>query len=268
MSNSSTELGMTITKRILKRHPEVAEVLDGLLSQAREILNHQFVGLYLYGSLATGDFNPHQSDIDFVVVTQGDLPKEMVEALEAMHGQLASGPSSWARKLEGVYMPLYALPRYDPDYPPFPTINEGRFYLGRQGSDWIFQRFVLREYPAVIAGPALAGLIDPVTPDDLRAAVRGVFREWWEPNIENPDFYSNPEYQPYAVLSMCRALFALRHGELASKPQAAAWALENLDPKWGELVEEALSWRRGDPAGDTGRTIELVKYTAGLARKR
>jgi hypothetical protein len=259
---------MTITNRILKKHPEVAGVLDGLLSRVRKILNHQFVGLYLYGSLATGDFNPYQSDIDFVVATEGDLPRDMVEALEAMHGELAAGPSSWAKKLEGVYMPLYALPRYDPGYPPFPTINEGRFYLGRQGSDWIFQRFVLREHPAVIAGPALVDLIDPVTPDDLRAAVRGVFREWWEPNIGNPDFFSNPDYQPFAVLSMCRALFTLRHGKLIPKPKAAAWALENLDPRWRELVEGAMAWQRGDPAGDIGRTIDLVKYTAGLARKR
>jgi hypothetical protein len=83
----------------------------------------------------------------------------------------------WAAKLEGAYVPLPALRRYDPNVAPCPTINEGRFYLDRPGSDWIIQRYILREYGAVICGPSLQSAIDPVTPDDLRRAVAGVLRE-------------------------------------------------------------------------------------------
>ena len=38
----------------LMRFPEVCAVLDGLLQGVKSILGEQFVGLYLYGSLAIG----------------------------------------------------------------------------------------------------------------------------------------------------------------------------------------------------------------------
>ena len=66
-------------------YPDVNAVLHELLAGVQAILGDHFVGLYLHGSLAIGDFNPHRSDIDFVVVTAGELPDEMLPALEAMH---------------------------------------------------------------------------------------------------------------------------------------------------------------------------------------
>jgi hypothetical protein len=109
------------------------------------------VGLYFYGSLASGDFNPDNSDIDFIVVTDTYLPDEMVRDLEALHVGLWNSGLKWATKLEGAYVPLHSLRRYDPDSAPCPTINEGRFYLDKQGSDWIIQRYILREYGAAFA---------------------------------------------------------------------------------------------------------------------
>jgi predicted nucleotidyltransferase len=165
---------------------EVNLVLQQLLTNAQAILGDHFVGLYLYGSLASGDFNPKTSDIDFVVVTTDELPTEKISALETMHLRLRDGGLKWAKKLEGAYVPRHALRRYDPDAAPCPAINEERFYLDRQGSDWIIQRHILREYDAAIAGPSLRNLIDPVQPDDLRQAVRGVLHSWWKPMLHNP----------------------------------------------------------------------------------
>ena len=50
-------------------YPDVNEVLNLLLTNVKGILRDQFVGMYLYGSLSSGDFNPETSDIDFLVVT-------------------------------------------------------------------------------------------------------------------------------------------------------------------------------------------------------
>ncbi len=135
----------------------------------------------------------------------------------------------WAAKLEGAYVPRHTLRRYDPDSAPCPTINEGRFYLDQQGSDWIIQRYILREYGAEVCGPSLKSSIDPVTPDDLRHAVAGVLREWWQPMLDNPGLIRNREYEAYATLTMCRALYALEYGDIVSKPAAARWARETLD---------------------------------------
>ena len=239
--------------------------MQELLSRVRTILDTQFVGLYLYGSLATGHFNPHQSDIDFVVATASDLTDQTTADLESMHMQLASSGKQWATKLEGAYVPQYALRRYDPEYPPFPTINEGQFYLDRQGSDWIIQRHILREFGATVAGPDIAGFIDPVRPRGLRASVQAVLGEWWEPMIRDPSRLERPEYQPFAVLSMCRALYTLEYGEAVSKADAATWAISELDAKWKDLIQQAMRWRRGEAEGDIARTVEFMKYTVAQA---
>lgn len=51
---------------ILAAYPDVDAVLHTLLASARSVLRDHFIGLYLSGSLASGDFNPQTSDIDFL----------------------------------------------------------------------------------------------------------------------------------------------------------------------------------------------------------
>lgn len=176
-------------------YPEVNAVLVSLLAEVRSVLGHRFVGLYLYGSLATGGFAPERSDIDFVVVTSEALPPEAVAGLEALHARLPEMCGKWAAKLEGAYVPQAALRRYDPEAPPCPHVNEGQFYMAGEESDWIIQRYVLREQGVVVAGPPVAPMIDPVSPADLRRAVRGYLEEWWRPMLADPARLRSREYQ-------------------------------------------------------------------------
>lgn len=219
------------------------------------------MGLYLYGSLTSGDFNYHQSDIDFIVVTSGELSEATIEALESMHKDLAASGSKWAQKLEGVYIPKGFLPRYNPTDPPIPTLNEGQFYLGRQGSDWVIQRHILREQGVVIAGPPLRDMIEPVSPDDLRASVLAILHEWWLPMLSDPSWLEAPEYQPHAVLSMCRTLYTLEHGEIASKSDSARWAMATLDQEWAGLIGRALTWQHGQETDGIESTLDFIRFT-------
>jgi len=62
---------------------------------------------------------------------------------------------------------------------------------------------------------------EPVLPDDLRRAVRGIIRTWWAPMLDAPTPVQHPGYQTYAILTMCRLLYTLEHGTIVSKPVAA-----------------------------------------------
>lgn len=242
-------------------YPDVNAVLHVLLSDVQTILASQFIGLYLYGSLATGDFDPHRSDIDFVVVTASELANDMVSALEAMHARMMASGSKWARKLEGTYIPQRALRRYDPNAAPCPCVNEGKFYVARHESDWIIQRYILREHGVTVVGPALHPLIDPVQPEDLRRAVRGFLREWWSPMLHDPARLRSSEYQAYAVLTMCRALYTLQHGDVVSKPVAARWAQQALGGWQAALIEWALAWQPEASLDKFSETLDLIRYT-------
>jgi hypothetical protein len=239
-------------------YPEVNVVLQALLSGVQDVLGDCFVGLYLYGSLAGGDFCPQRSDIDFVVATAGELPNEVVAALEAMHARIANSGLKWAAKLEGAYVPLGTLCRHDPSGSPCPCINEGRFYQAALGSDWVIQRYTLREQGVVVAGPDPRSLIDPVQPDDVKRAVLCFLREWWAPMLQDPDpRLHGGEYQAYTVLTMCRALYTLQHGAVVSKTAAARWAQEALGERWEGLIGRALAWRRDAPSSGDGSGLDV-----------
>ena len=57
-------------------------ILSELLEQIQIVLGKEFVGLYLHGSLALGDFDLVKSDIDFAVVTGNHLEAEMISKLK------------------------------------------------------------------------------------------------------------------------------------------------------------------------------------------
>jgi predicted nucleotidyltransferase len=68
-------------------------------------LGADFVGAYLQGSFALGDFDRH-SDVDFIVVVEDNLTPTQVGALQVMHDKVYVLDSEWAKHLEGSYFPL------------------------------------------------------------------------------------------------------------------------------------------------------------------
>jgi hypothetical protein len=249
-------------------YPDVNAVLALLLGGAQSALGDHFSGLYLHGSLASGDFNRRTSDIDFLVVTDTELSGNLVRDLAALHVHLWNSGLKWAAKLEGAYVPQPALRRHDPLAGPCPTVNAGRFYLDPQGSDWIIRRYILREYGVVVCGPSLKSAIDPVTPDDLRHAVARVLREWWAPMLDDPRYIRNREYEAYATLTMCRALYALDHGDIVSKPVAARWAQQTLYERWGALIAQAAAWPQAPQSDSLNGTLEFIRHTCERAAVR
>jgi nucleotidyltransferase-like protein len=63
-------------------YPELPWVLDELVAGVRTELADNLVGVYLVGSLATGDFD-RASDVDFLVVTRYELDDTVIPALQA-----------------------------------------------------------------------------------------------------------------------------------------------------------------------------------------
>jgi predicted nucleotidyltransferase len=244
-------------------YSEVNEVLHLLLNNVKRILGDQFVGMYLYGSLSSGDFDSQTSDIDFLVVTKDALPDETISQLEAMHKETWATSLMRAGELEGSYVPKNLIRRHDPNGLPCPTVNEGKFYVDQRGSDWIIQRHVVREMGVVVEGPDPKTLIDSVSPDDIRGAVLGVLQEWWFPMLDDPSWLRKHgnKYHAFAVITMCRALHALEHGTVVSKPKATHWAREALGDPWIELIDKAVAASKNETQADfLTETLNFIRF--------
>jgi Domain of unknown function (DUF4111)/Nucleotidyltransferase domain len=242
-------------------YPEINSVLHELLSGAQRILGDRFVGMYLDGSLAIGDFEPDKSDVDFVVVTASEVSSDTFGALKTMHGRIASGASKWVRELEGSYISQRAL-RHDRRPAAHPYINRGSVLAIVQPETgyWPIHRPMLREHGVVLVGLLPKTLIDPVQPAELREAVRGILREWWMPMLVDGPLLQNSFYRCYAVFTMSRILYTMRHGAIVTQPIAARWAQGVLDRRWTPLIQHALAWSR-EVAPDLEETLAYIRHT-------
>lgn len=243
-------------------YPDINRLLEVLLRLVQSALGEQFVGLYIYGSLAVGDFNRDRSDIDFLVATKTVLPNALVEKLREMHKVITMSQMEWANKLEGSYVPVEALRRYDPANSTHPSLRtDGSFDVDYHDSGWLIQLSMIPKHAITLAGPPPDQLIDPIPPEQVRSAARQTLEEWWRPQLSNPILLKSDEYQVYAVLTMCRSFYTLRTAQVVSKDTAAHWALSNLDPTWHDLIEDALIWKRSERFDRLEEVLGFIRMT-------
>lgn len=243
-------------------YPDINQALEALRGGVLAVLGERLIGLYLHGSLAGGDFNPRRSDIDFLAVTDGSLTSPVVAQLAAMHAQLAVSGLFWIKKMEGSYIPQNELRRYDPTHANHPALRvDGSFDIDHHASDWIIQRAIIRERGIALIGPHPRTLIDPVSPEEIRQAARGILREWWQPMLDDPYRLRDREYQAYAVLTMCRSLYTLETGQVTAKSAAAHWAAERLGETWHGVIQRALAWPDGSQPDELDQTLALLRLT-------
>jgi hypothetical protein len=62
------------------------------------------VGLYVYGSLATGDFEPRVSDIDLIAVVRDASGEALLRRLDRMHEDLVRAEPEWRDRIEVDYV--------------------------------------------------------------------------------------------------------------------------------------------------------------------
>ena len=258
-------------------YSDLNEVLRELVSSVQSILGQNFCGAYLQGSFAVGDADEH-SDVDFIVVTHGEVSEGQVAELKAMQERLYELDTPWAQHLEGSYFPKELLRRVDPARTPLVYFDNGETTPVRDSHcNTAVVRWSVREHGIVLAGPQPKSLIDPVDPDDLRREVREAVVEFaeWAPAPTKAGGMSRWK-QPYLVLNLCRMLHTLETGKIASKKAGGEWALEALDTEWADLIQRALGdradpWERVHQPADpetVERTLAFIDYALGEASTR
>lgn len=226
--------------------PEIAALVADAVAGAAAVLGERLVGAYLAGSLATGGFDEH-SDVDLIVVTSTDVSDAEFAALAGLHDRLLAEGGYWATQLEASYVPAGALRRFDPAWNVHPHVDRGdgeqRLEWARHDEDWLVQRRMLATSALAVAGPPPATLVDPVSADDLRAAMRATVDGWWAPRAAERRPMPHRGEQSYTVLTLCRVAHTLATGEVAGKRRAADAAPAIVGEQWRPLIRHALAGR-------------------------
>jgi predicted nucleotidyltransferase len=250
---------------------ELNGVLSDLLTRVRSALEDGYMGAYLHGSIAIGGFDQH-SDVDFAVIVRAEPDERQLHALQAIHANVFRAPSLWARHLEGSYLTTSGL-QCTADAPRHLYLDHGSDRLVWSDHDnTLLHRYVLREHGVALDGPDPNTLLNPVPPEALKAEVEALLDRWMRPFLADPAPLGNGWRQPYTVLTLCRMLYTLRYGAVASKKGAAEWAMSVAHPRWAELIARAWD-ARPDPAlrartpaapRDVEETLDFIRYALGL----
>ena len=245
-------------------YPEVNSLVQMVHDQARAILQDNFRAMYLDGSLAYGDFDS-ASDIDFMVITAEEVGPELFLDLQAMHAKITNLGLPFAMDLEGSYISERAIRRYDPALCDHPNLERGpteRLKMLRHAEDWDIHRHILTRCGIVVAGPPPPTFIDPVSPAQLRQAMRTARLAWLEYLRDHPQEFPARGYQSYIVLTICRMLYTLHFGEVVSKPTALRWARTTLGETWTPCLDRAWEGRQNPglaaEAEDIAQTLDLI----------
>ena len=246
--------------------------VDGIVASIQEaiagVAGPLLVGLYLFGSLATGDFEEGVSDIDLIAVLSDPPNDKLAARLDRMHANLAAANPAWAGRIEVIYISAHGLANCRTDAATIAVISPGEpFHVVEAGRDWNLTWYPAREESVALVGPPIQTLIPSIPFAEFAEEVRASLRAF--PGRIEDD--AHPGSQAYAILTMCRGLFTIRLGRRPSKREAAAWAQQEF-PRWADLITRSLTWRQrqwepGDQDGTTtvSQTRVFVTEIARLA---
>lgn len=269
--------------------------LDELLIEHAHALQRactrNFVGMYLIGSLAVGDFDA-ASDVDFMVVTNEELSSDDLVAVGAAHSDYLARDDRWPTHLEYSFFPMAKLQALSSPFGETsrsPLADRLLWYFNgshpeRSDHDnTLVNRWTLREKGVRVLGPEPASFAPEVTPDELRTEITNSIRGWDREMVltrgwdrEEGELSSSPHYnrfhQAFFVLNYCRTLQGLHEGRITSKREGVEWAKVHVDPSWNSLID--FCWReRSDPDIDVSqradpemfrKVIEFSEYATRL----
>ena len=231
-------------------YPELQEVINIFVDEVAAELKENLVGIYLVGSIASGDFDL-DSDVDFLVVTNTELTEANMKPLQDIQTRIHEIDCYPAKHLEGSYISISDLNDWE-------TVGKKKLYYFDNGSttyelsthdnQW-HVRWILRERGITLTGQKPETILQAIPPDELTNEIKASLFQvkiFFGDETNRPLSFFNSRFgQSFVVLTYCRMLHTLHTGTVQSKKIGAQWAKQFVDPKWVKLIDQAWNEREG-----------------------
>ncbi len=210
------------------------------VEKAYTVLGESLIGIYLHGSMAMGCFNPNKSDIDLIVVVNGDISdKQKLELMNEIvkFNSLAPAKGFEISFVKSEYCKPFVYPT--PFELHFSSVHLDKYKASPEkyikemkgvDKDLAAHFTVINNYGKVLYGRKIS--------EDFGEVPRADHIDSIYYDIENAvlDITDNPVY---VTLNLCRVLCFLCSGQCVSKADGGRWALRK--PGFdNDIVNEAL----------------------------
>lgn len=231
-----------------------------------EIAPEVVEGVYVVGSIALEDWQPHSSDIDIIAITAEPADDEMSGTLRAAH-------AVFMNRFPGAHVDGPFLAWGDLTLPPVgvtrPWMLDGVFHHDAECFEvnpvtW----YTLAMYGVSLRGPQPNELQIPLDTEERRRFVRDNANSYWAGVLADlrgaigelgPGSTLPSSVPEWCLLGATRMLYTVNTGDVASKSAAGSWAAELLGGAWAATIDEVVQLR-SEPVQDVG--VDLLRSSA------
>lgn len=241
---------------------DVEKVLDSIVSQYRDIMQENLVGVYLHGSIAMGCFNPHSSDIDFLVVVKKDVTVLEKRKLVNVLLQLSKeGPHKdfemsviLEEEANNIKYPtpyiLHFSNAHKNNY-----LADPNFICGNYVDEDLAAHITIINYRGIcLFGKPINQVFQTVPTEYYIQSIMGDIK------FAKKDIVDMPVY---LTLNLCRVLYFLQEGVVCSKKEGGEWGTAKLPMEYRNIVDNALLVYSGEANNvnwDQKRLCDFADY--------
>lgn len=215
---------------------DVKEFIYFLLDDIKRVIESNFLGFYLHGSLAMGGFNPVKSDIDCLIVTHRSLNIDYKRQLARLFLKSSNNPfpvevsflnreqlKNWTHPSPfDFHYSEFWRERYEKD-----LSNGTSFFLNEEiktDPDIAAHLTITKRRGICLEGPPIETTIPTIPRAHYISSIMGDYQECLDTILNDPI---------YCTLNLLRVYWFLKDSTISSKLEAGQWGLSTL-PK--ELV--------------------------------
>ncbi|MBY6037491.1 nucleotidyltransferase domain-containing protein [Fictibacillus nanhaiensis] len=217
---------------------DVEEFLEIYKELLLEVLpSERIKGIYVYGSLALGAFDPNSSDLDFVTVINGRIGKKTEDLLNLVH--LRCNAHQFGPRLDGCYITPGQVGMVYPDLEEYPFFTEGKMHRGFHDLNDLTW-WMLKTKGITVYGEPFSVLPLEVRWTDAEKTMNEYLNTYWNEKVERDMCFFYDDWIEFGVVMLCRILLSFTYKNIFSKKEAIAKAKPLVPSLFHPILLEGL----------------------------
>jgi hypothetical protein len=258
--------------------PQMVEKTMNILCRSLKLNTSVVESVYLYGSVALGNFIEGSSDIDFLAILRHPPSKEDILAISSAHEKVeADIPST---DIMGAYVLVNELGKPPHEMSSLLTYYNKQLYDDGTGADinpitwWILKNHGIRVY-----GSELSFNFHLEANSLVKYVMENLNTYWvgWIVRLENQLTLNNDsnhesvtkqldEAVEWCALGMLRQLYTVKECDIKSKIDAGFYGIQIIPQQWHRLVHEAINIKQLRPDRFYSNNVERLTDLVALLR--